>query len=211
MLFFFCFYFLTYWYSHESVSQENVVLQACFFTAKTELPVQWPGTNSSGGGKEHASAELTFRGPVSVVKVSTYVNNCVHITQCHNSDDHKVNFHRCEKPKRYTLGWSIQQQVRQNSVLTSLYGHPFWVPTYLGMRVCMFTPPISLSSRRSCYIWCTWVRWTDNVAKSIKIARCSWKACWNEQQWLILNKLHGPESVFGWSSSLKWLRNYAPL
>ena len=141
-------------------------------------------------GGEDTTVELTFRGLVSSWDVCPYENNCAHITQCHNSDDHKVNFHRCEEPWRYPLGWSIQRQVRHNATLTSLYGHPFWVPPNLGMRVCMFTPPISLNSRRSCYIWCTWVRWTV-MANSIKIARCSWKACWNERLWWILNKLHG--------------------
>lgn len=163
-----CFYFLTYWYSYERVSQENFFLQTCCFAAKTASgwSIGQAPTLRKTHTHKHTAVELTFRGPVSPGKVCTYENTFAHTTQCHNSDDHKVNFHPCEEPIRYTLGRSIQQQVRKNAMLTSLYGHPFWVPPNLGMRVCMFTPPISLNSRRSCYIWCTWVRWTD-VANSI--------------------------------------------
>jgi len=89
--------------------------------------VYWAGTNTSENTHthKHTAVELTFRGPVSPGKVCTYENTFAHTTQCHNSDDHKVNFHPCEEPIRYTLGRSIQQQVRKNAMLTSLYGHPF--------------------------------------------------------------------------------------
>jgi len=80
----------------KTLSFERVALQQIPRTAG----VLGRHQHSRGGGD--STVELTFRGPLSSGEVCTYKNNCAHITQCHNSDDHKVKFHRCEEPRRYT-------------------------------------------------------------------------------------------------------------